>query len=77
MTLMMISGYGNLSAGADDVLVDVGTFTFAPSVDEVYVPVTVVDDEVAEGEEEVTIVISIPGQLPQVITLLIQDNDGG
>ena len=58
------------------MVVNVGTFTFPPTADKQFLPVTLVNDTVAEEEEEVSIVISVPGQTPQVITLIIQDNDG-
>lgn len=54
-----------------------GTFTFGVSVDEVFLPVTILDDNVAEDEEEVSILISFNnGEPPHIVTLIIQDNDG-
>ena len=75
---MMVSLCG--SAGAEDITVSVGTFTIPQlkkTTTEVFLPVSIVDDSIAEDEEEVTILIRFnPGGPPQIVTLIIQDNDG-
>ena len=61
----------------DDVTVQLGTFVFLSTDDEHFLPVTIIEDEIAEEEEEVTIIITVPGtQPPHIISLIIQDNDG-
>ena len=58
-------------------MVEVGTFVFSPTDDEHFLPVTVIEDEIAEEEEEVTVVITVPGnQPPHIISLTVLDNDG-
>ena len=65
------------SAGAEDITVTVGTFSIPPSMNEMFLPVSILDDSVAEDEEEVSILIRFnPGTPPQTVTLIIQDNDG-
>lgn len=64
-----------LATGSDDFSVVSGTFTFLPSDNERFLPITVNDDDVAEDDEQFSLVVMISGQR-HVLNFIIRDNDG-
>ena len=51
-------------------------FVFSPADVEHFLSLTVLDDDIAEEDEEVSFIITVTGQPTDIITFIFSDNDG-
>ena len=59
-----------------DVSVSDGAFTFSPTDVEDFVTIIVMEDDIAEDDEEFSILVEVDGQPTVTINMIIRENDG-